>query len=118
MMNCHVYFLAHDTDSCFKSNPNLLVPASSVESPRALVTVEHWLDVRSATYEQLKQTAELQGDIKLSSKAMHTICVLRAKAVERLWKNKKFPSRSISPTIKSFPIGLSTRNLCLVGTFN
>ena len=92
------------------------MPVSSVESARRdLVTVEDWLDVRSATYEQLKQTAELQGDIKLSSKAMHTICVLRALAVERLWKNKKFP---ISTTIKSFPIGLSTRNLCLVGTFD
>jgi len=117
---------------CFRSNPQLRValPASltddgNSESLKAtssndieLVTVDEWLNVESAPYESLKQLAELQGDIGMSSRAMHSICGLRARAVQRCWQNSRWRSEvQILTKIKSFPIGFSTRNLCLVGEF-
>lgn len=97
------------TPCCFRSNPQLRVGAE---------TVDEWLDVESTTYESLKQLAELQGDISMSSRAMHSICGLRASAVQRKWKKSRWgPGIHLSTKIKSFPIGFSTRNLCLVGKF-
>ena len=97
------------TPCCFRSNPQLRVGTE---------TVDEWLDVESKAYESLKQLAELQGDISMSSQAMHSICGLRAIAVQRHWQNSRWgPGVKLSTKIKSFPIGFSTRNLCLVGKF-
>ena len=101
--------------SCFKSNPHLRVPMMN-GSKCELISVEEWLQVDSF-YDHLKQTAELQGDVNLASQAIHSICALRASAVGRMWESNKLFKSTITTTIKSFPIGLSTRNLCLVGTF-
>ena len=97
------------TPCCFRSNPLLRVGTEKVNE---------WLNVESKTYESLKQLAELQGDISMSSQAMHSICGLRAIAVQRHWQNSRWgPGVKLSTKIKSFPIGFSTRNLCLVGKF-
>ncbi|KAL3784756.1 hypothetical protein HJC23_003508 [Cyclotella cryptica] len=96
---------------CFRSNPHLRIPLG-----KNLVAIEEWLQVEQEFYEPLKRLAEVQGDMNLASRAMHTICALRASAVDRLWKDNRWSSL-ISTSIKSFPIGYSTRNLCLVGKF-
>ncbi|KAL7541208.1 hypothetical protein ACHAXR_010720 [Thalassiosira sp. AJA248-18] len=105
---------------CFRSNPHLRVsvPANK-DGDREFVTAEEWLQVDSdpALYGQLKQLAELQGDIKMASTAMHTICGLRASSVDKLWHNTRLPAAELGISIKTFPIGFSTRNFCLVGTF-
>ena len=99
---------------CFLSNSHLRVPTAK---GNPLITAEEWLQVEPKHYEPLKQVAELQGDMNLASTGMHSICAMRAASVSRLWKNARWPDSTISTTIKSFPIGFSTRNLCLVGTF-
>ena len=112
---------------CFRSNPHLRVsiPKESKDEGNAdvdieLVTAEEFLDVDPDQYTSLKQLAELQGDIKLASKAMHTINALRASAVNRLWQRKKESPETerISTSVKTFPIGFSTRNFCLVGKYD
>mmetsp|Transcript_46459 Transcript_46459/g.98545 ORF Transcript_46459/g.98545 Transcript_46459/m.98545 type:complete len:815 (+) Transcript_46459:84-2528(+) len=102
---------------CFQSNPHLRVSIPTDEG-RELVMSSHWLDVDSSLYEHLKQLAELQGDYQMAGKAMHTICGLRLKAVDRLWHSSRWPSAELDIAIKTFPIGFSTRNFCLVGSFN
>lgn len=107
---------------CFRSNPHLRVsiPKGDNNGSREveLVTAEEFLGVDPDQYTPLKQLAELQGDIKLASKAMHTINALRALAVDRLWKKKTSTRVSIHTSIKTFPIGFSTRNFCLVGQYD
>ncbi|KAL9184313.1 hypothetical protein ACHAXT_002399 [Thalassiosira profunda] len=104
---------------CFRSNPHLRVslPADA-DGGVELVTAEEWLDVDPAQYGHLKQLAELQGDINLAGEAMHTICGLRAAAVDRLWRNSKWPTADLDVSIKTFSVGFSTRNFCLVGSFH
>ena len=105
---------------CFRSNPHLRVsiPKEDDKGNRGveLVTAEEFLGVDPDQYTPLKQLAELQGDIKLASKAMHTINALRVSAVDRLWQGKT--GESINTSIKTFPIGFSTRNFCLVGKYD
>eukprot|EP00984_Skeletonema_dohrnii_P007429 scaffold2697_cov95-Skeletonema_dohrnii-CCMP3373.AAC.3 len=77
---------------CFRSNPHLRVSIPKEDNGNLdveLVTAEEFLDVDPDQYTSLKQLAELQGDIKLASKAMHTVNALRASAVDRLWQSKK-----------------------------
>ena len=100
------------TPCCFRSNPHLRVSTPVDENG---VPPEQWLDVDPAKYGEVKQLAELQGDINMASSAMHTICGLRAMAVDRLWQNNGL---TLNTSIKTFPIGFSTRNLCLVGSFD
>jgi len=98
---------------CFKSNPHLRVSIPAEESSiTELVTSEEWLGVDPSDYKHLKHLAELQGDIDIASKAMHTICGLRALAVSRR------SAANLDISILKFPVGFSTRNLCLVGKFN
>ena len=60
--------------------------------------------------------AERQGDIGISSKAAHTVCALRANAVLGHHSLAAYNDHShLEVSIKTFPIGFSTRNLCLVG---
>ncbi|KAL7537831.1 hypothetical protein ACHAWF_005912 [Thalassiosira exigua] len=102
---------------CFQSNPHLRVPMPFGGHHVKLVPAEEWLKVDSAMYGPLKQVAELQGDMAMASKAMHTVCGIRAAAAETLWHNRKFPAEELHISIKAFPIGFSTRNLCLIGKF-
>lgn len=98
---------------CFKSNPHLRVSIPAEESSITdLVTAEDFLGVDPLEYGQLQHLAELQGDINIASKAMHTICGLRASAVSRR------SAANLDISILKFPVGFSTRNLCLVGKFN
>jgi len=104
---------------CFRSNPHLRVSMpSDMSGQTKLVTPEEWLNVDPTQYDALKQLAELQGDIKLAGEGMHSVCGLRAMAVESLWHNPEIPKSNIDISIKTFPIGFSTRNICLVGTFH
>ena len=104
---------------CFRSNPHLRVsiPANN-NSHVELVSAEEWLNVDAEVYGHLKQLAELQGDINTASKATHSICGLRAMAVGRLWRNSRWPAAELHASIKTFPIGFSTRNTVLLGKFN
>lgn len=104
---------------CFLSNSQLKVAApSDGKDSSDLVTVEEWLKVDPTQYGQLKQLAEVQGDINIASEAMHTLCGLRLMAVGRLWQGSKTPEAKLDVTIKKFPIGFSTRNFCIVGKFD
>ena len=106
---------------CFRSNPHLRVSIPKEDNGNLdveLVTAEEFLDVDPYQYTSLKQLAELQGDIKLASKAMHTVNALRASAVDRLWQSKKGSQERISTSVKTFPIGFSTSNFCLVGKYD
>ena len=103
---------------CFRSNPHLRVSVPTGDDSVELVTAEEFLEVDAEPYTSLKQLAELQGDIKLASKAMHTINALRAAAVDRRWNGKRGSQEKISTSIKTFPIGFSTRNFCLVGKYD
>jgi hypothetical protein len=99
---------------CFQSNPHLSVPVSPSNDPShgTIVSVEEWLGVSSERYHLLKRVAEVQGDLKLANESIHSICALRARAVERR------SSRQMNVEIKTFPIAYSTRNFCLVGSFS
>jgi SAM-dependent methyltransferase len=107
---------------CYLSNPHLRVsvPTDRIDHAKS-VTVEEWLMVDPIQYEQLKRTAEVQGNIKLASEAMHTVCGLRSIAVDRQWHgSRRWPASKLGLIIEvmKFPIAFSTRNFCLVGSFN
>ena len=104
---------------CYLSNPHLQVSAPTDSNNHSNpITVEQWLMVDPIQYEQLKRTAEVQGDIKFASEAMHTVCGLRSIAVNRLWQGSKSKEVDLTIKIKRFPIAFSTRNFCIIGTFN
>ena len=105
---------------CYRSNPHLRVPipAANDSSQVNLVTAEEWLGIAGDQYGQLKQLAELQGDIDMASSGMHTICSLRAKAVDRHWQSNRWPNSALDTSIKAFPIGYSTRNIVITGKIN
>jgi hypothetical protein len=107
---------------CYLSNPHLRVsvPTDRIDHAKS-VTVEEWLMVDPIQYEQLKRTAEVQGNIQLASEAMHTVCGLRSIAVDRQWHgSRRWPAAKLGLIIEimKFPIAFSTRNFCLVGSFN
>lgn len=103
---------------CFRSNPHLRVSIPDINGVRKLVTAEEWLEVDPGRYGDLKQLAELQGDINMASQAMHTICGLRANSIDSFWNNSRLQDSKLKISIKTFPIGFSTRNICLVGKFD
>jgi len=83
---------------CFSSNPELRVRGELVED---------FLSISSTQWTALKYLAEVQGDTSLASRAIHTVCAVRAEAVSRKY--------DCTVQIKSFPIQYSTRNAVLVG---
>jgi hypothetical protein len=97
---------------CFCSNPHLPVPSKTLEGEnheQQLLPVEEWLNIDPHRYQGIKNLAEIQGDIELANRAIHTICALRSATVDR---------RSTLPfdiSVKMFPVAFSTRNFCLVG---
>lgn len=98
------------TPCCFRSNPHLKVlQQASDEDDFQLVKPSQFLGLTDEDMILLASSAELQGDMEISGKAIHTLCAVRAKAV------KKQHSTLASVNIKTFPIRYSTRNFCLVG---
>ena len=99
---------------CFRSNPHLKVPIMQQDSIEGteFLSAQEWLGVSVNAYETMKLLAEVQGDTKLASEAMHTICAMRAAAVQRHAQSQV----RLNVEIKTFPISFSTRNFCLVGT--
>jgi SAM-dependent methyltransferase len=98
------------TPCCFRSNPHLKVlQQKRDEDDFQLVTPSQFLGLTDEDMILLASSAELQGDMEISGKAIHTLCAVRAKAV------KKQHSTLANVNIKTFPIQYSTRNFCLVG---
>ena len=110
------------TPCCFRSNPFLNVSVLSKKDARTnaykrkKIRPSEWLDMKEESMVALTQAAEIQGDVKVAGKAIHTLCALRAKTV----KNRFDPLNNvdININIKTFPIGFSTRNYCIVGQLN
>ena len=94
---------------CFKSNPWLKVVSSYTAEQQTRQSVEEWLDVDPLQYDLLKYVAEIQGDISLATEGIHSICALRASAMET------HSDHRLEVSIKSFPVAFSSRNFCLVG---
>jgi len=93
---------------CFRSNP-LLKVASYSDGKQLQMLAEDWLSVNATQYDSLKLLAEVQGDITLANKAIHSICAMRASALESRTEGRLMVS------IKSFSVAFSSRNFCLVG---
>jgi hypothetical protein len=98
------------TPCCFRSNPQLKVLQRHPDEDHfELVTPSQFLGMTDKDMISLASSAELQGDMEISGKAIHTLCAVRAKAV----KNQH--SKLADVSIKTFPLCFSTRNFCLVG---
>lgn len=104
------------TPCCFRSNSFLRVsiPCSKNDLvQQELVSPSQWLGMEEEDMVALTLAAEIQGDRTVAGEAIHTLCALRAKAVKR--NAKDFGLRNIDIQVKTFPIGFSTRNYCIVG---
>jgi SAM-dependent methyltransferase len=98
---------------CFRSNPHLRVPVRhGDEIVRQFELPHEWLCVDANDLETIKRIAEIQGDERLASKGMHTLCAMRAEAVRRRSDEQ---NACVEVSVKTFPISYSTRNFCLVG---
>ena len=95
------------------SNPHLHIPVQRDGSIRQFEAAQDWLGVDANDFDSIKRIAEIQGDSELASKAMHTICAMRAVAVHRL-SNERGVGLEVG--IKTFPASFSTRNYCLIGS--
>lgn len=102
------------TPCCFHSNLHLNVPEINDDGSLSqnMVPAFEWLGVSESDLDTIQLAAELQGDRKTSSRAIHIICALRSAAILR------HHSSSFDVKIKTFPISFSTRNHCLVGSFS
>ena len=98
------------TPCCFRSNRHLKVLQRTCDHKDfQLVKPSQFLGIAEEDMISLASSAELQGDMEISGKAIHTLCAVRAKAVQ----NQHGKLADVS--IKTFPIRFSTRNFCLVG---
>ena len=95
---------------CFRSNPHLKVP-----SHHGLLPVSDWLQIDDKQMVALQQVAEIQGDMKMAGKAIHSICALRAASAQNYYNSGIEEGVNLEISIKTFPIGFSTRNFCIVG---
>jgi len=108
------------TPCCFRSNSFLNVSLPSHGSKKELLMrPSEFLGMEEESMVALTSAAELQGDIKNAGEAIHTLCALRAQAVKTYWQ--ECCTDEVQPSyydiqIKTFPIGFSTRNYCIVGT--
>jgi hypothetical protein len=99
---------------CFRSNPHLLVPVcSGGGNDRQFLSAQELVGVDADDFDTIKSLAEVQGDARMASEAMHTICAMRAAAVVQRHSAKRKESLQVS--IKTFPVSFSTRNFCIVG---
>jgi 2-polyprenyl-3-methyl-5-hydroxy-6-metoxy-1,4-benzoquinol methylase len=98
---------------CFCSNPQLFIPRSkqneNTGTKRPPLSIGQWLKIGCQEYQSLKITAELQSDLNLANRAIHSICAVRLSAVAQ------HATIELDVSIKTFPIAYSTRNFCLVG---
>jgi Methyltransferase domain len=106
---------------CFRSNPHLQIPSRSPNGQP--MSVQKWLgiaddDAPFDDWNALTSLAEVQGDIELSQRALHTICALRAAAFHRHSAETNKTRPNVHADIRTFPLAFSTRNFCLVGTFS
>lgn len=95
---------------CFRSNPHLRV---AIPDTQQLVSVSNWLQTDTEDVEALQQLAELQGDLQMTSKAIHSICGLRAAAAQHFYGH--WSDAHLAVQLKTFPVSFSTRNFCIVG---
>ena len=108
------------TPCCFRSNSFLNVSLPSHGGKKELLMrPSEFLGMEEESMVALTSAAELQGDIKNAGEAIHTLCALRAQAVKTYWQ--ECCTDEVQPCyydvqIKTFPIGFSTRNYCIVGT--
>uniref|UniRef100_A0A7S3VG58 Methyltransferase domain-containing protein n=1 Tax=Chaetoceros debilis TaxID=122233 RepID=A0A7S3VG58_9STRA len=122
------------TPCCFRSNPKLMITVpkkEELESVETIIDVEGqtealsastWLGMKEDALLSLTRAAEIQGDIDISGLAIHTLCALRANSVANYFNaiDSKVSATSSEGhlnkiRIKTFPLGLSTRNYCIVG---
>ena len=77
------------------------------------------------TLDALLRAAEIQGDGATSEAAIHSLSALRASAATARWRDAwereaanagGASISSLDVRIRTFPIGFSTRNFCLVGS--
>jgi SAM-dependent methyltransferase len=98
---------------CFRSNRHLRVPVHpDRRNDKEFLSAHEWLGVDADYFDTIQSLAEIQGDARLASEAMHTICAMRAAAFQRHSEKRK---ESLHVSIKTFPISFSTRNFCIVG---
>jgi hypothetical protein len=77
-----------------------------------MTKVADWLGIPPDDWATLKLLAEVHGDITLASRAIGTICAIRAETAQQ-----RLQGDDINVDIRSFPIQYSTRNTVLVGMF-
>ena len=71
------------------------------------------LDKLENELDKIKYAAEIQGDVETAGKGIHSLCALRAKAL----LNHHSLVDEMDIKLKQFPISLSTRNYCIIGSF-
>ncbi len=107
---------------CYLSNSHLPIISSG---GKTIQTATDWLisansstTISTKEYQTLLKLAEIQGDYQMSHLATHSICSIRASAVNYYWyqaQQEKQKQYELSIAIKTMPIQYSTRNFCLVG---
>lgn len=104
------------TPCCFRSNDFLNISLKKSDNDDIQIYRPHeWLNMEEEKLFSLTSAAELQGDVKNSGDAIHTLSSLRAEAVRRHLHGTLHDS-TLDISLKTFPISFSTRNYCIVGT--
>jgi len=124
---------------CFRSNSHLQVEtpvfaSESKQDHRKGISVSKWLGIETEHLDILQKISEIQGDIDTSSLGIHTLCALRAEAVEQRFNNgnlhkslrnhtnlisekNSVENSEVIVSLNTFSQEFSTRNYCLVGKF-